>query len=150
MTSTEVPIVKVDPADLKAADAKALAVREGDEPWKVGELRDIVVTLNADVDRLVEELHSSQHDLDDLLHTSEGSGDDQADAGSTALEREQEMSIVNNTREMLEESVDALRRVQKHTFGSCLSCGEGIGKARLQAFPRAKYCVTCKQREERR
>ena len=24
------------------------------------------------------------------------------------------------------------------------------GKARLQAFPRATYCVTCKQREERR
>jgi len=147
MTSTEVPIVKVDPADLKAADAKSLAVREGEESWKVGELRTIVATLNADVDRLVEEFRSSEHDLDDLLHTSEGSGDDQADA---ALEREQEMSIVNNTREMLEESVDALRRIQKHTFGSCMSCGQGIGKARLQAFPRAKYCVTCKQREERR
>lgn len=150
MTSTEVPIVKVDPADLKAADAKALAVREGDAPWKVGELRDIVVTLNADVDRLVEEFRANENDLDDLLHTSEGSGDDQADAGSTALEREQEMSIVNNTREMLEESVDALRRIQHHTFGSCLSCGQGIGKARLQAFPRATYCVACKQREERR
>ncbi len=150
MTSTEVPIVKVDPADIKAADAKALAVRAGDEPWKVGELRDIVATLNADVDRLVEEYRANELDLDDLLHTSDGSGDDQADAGSTALEREQEMSIVNNTREMLVESVDALRRIQNHTFGSCLSCGEGIGKARLQAFPRATYCVTCKQREERR
>ncbi len=102
------------------------------------------------MDRLVEEFRSNEHDLDDLLHTSEGSGDDQADAGSTALEREQEMSIVNNTREMLEESVDALRRIQNHTFGSCLSCGQGIGKARLQAFPRATYCVVCKQREERR
>ena len=70
MTSTEVPIVKVDPADLKAADAKALAVREGEETWKVGELRTIVVTLNADVDRLVEEFHASEHDLDDLLHLS--------------------------------------------------------------------------------
>ena len=150
MTSTEVPIIKVDPANLKAADAKALAVREGDEPWRVGDLRAIAVTLNADVDRLVEEFHISENDLDDLLHTSDGSGDDQADAGSTALEREQEMSIVNNTREMLEESVDALRRIQNHTFGACLSCSQGIGKARLLAFPRAKYCVTCKQREERR
>ena len=32
----------------------------------------------------------------------------------------------------------------------CESCGEPIGKARLQAFPRAVLCVTCKQREERR
>lgn len=150
MTSTDVPIVKVDPADLKASDVKNLAVREGDEPWKVADLRDIVVTLNADVDRLLEELRANETDLDDLLHTSDGSGDDQADAGSNALEREQEMSIVNNTKEMLAESVDALKRVQAHTFGTCISCGLGIGKARLQAFPRATYCVTCKQREERR
>ncbi len=148
--STDVPIVTVDPAALKAADAKAVGVRDGDEPWKIGELRDIVTTLNADVERLVIEFSVNESDLDDLLHTSEGSGDDQADAGSTALEREQEMSIVNNTREMLEESVDALRRIQHHTFGTCASCAQGIGKARLQAFPRATHCVTCKQREERR
>lgn len=150
MTSTEVPIVKVDPATLKAADAKAMAVREGDTPWTVAELRDVVVTLNSDVERLVEEFRANETELDDLLHTSDGSGDDQADAGSTALEREQEMSIVNNTREMLEETVDALRRIQNHSYGTCLSCNQGIGKARLQAFPRATYCVTCKQREERR
>lgn len=150
MPNTDVPIVKVDPAELKAADAKAVAVRGGDEPWKIGELRDIVATLNADVERLVVESRANESDLDDLLHTSEGAGDDQADAGSTALEREQEMSIVNNTREMLEESVDALRRIQHHTFGTCITCLQGIGKARLQAFPRATHCVTCKQREERR
>lgn len=150
MTSTDVTIVVVDPAELKASDAKQLAVREGDEPWKVAELRAIVKTLNSDVERLVQEYHGAETELDDLLHTSEGAGDDQADAGSTALEREQEMSIVNNTRDMLEQSVDALRRVNAGTYGRCQVCGEGIGKARLQAFPRATHCVTCKQREERR
>ncbi len=150
MTSTEVPLVEVDPADIKAADVKDLPVREGDEPWKVGELREIVKTLNADVERLVEEFRTTESELEDLLHTSEGAGDDQADAGSTALEREQEMSIVNNTREMLEQSVDALRRIKAGSFAACMVCGEGIGKARLQAFPRATHCVTCKQREERR
>ena len=150
MTSTDVTTISVDPADLKAADLKKLAVREGDEAWKVGELREIVKTLNADVERLVAEFAATEHELDDLLHTSDGAGDDQADAGSTALEREQEMSIVNNTREMLEQSVDALRRIKAGTYGSCQVCGKGIGKARLQAFPRATHCVTCKQREERR
>ena len=150
MTSTDVTIVVVDPSDVKAADSKVLPVREGDEPWRVGELRDIVKTLNADVSRLVEEVEVTEAELDDLLHTAEGAGDDQADAGSTALEREQEMSIVHNTREMLEQSVDALRRIQQHQYGACVVCHEGIGKARLQAFPRATHCVTCKQREERR
>ena len=150
MTSTDVTIIVVDPGDIKASDARALLVRDGDEPWKVSELRAIVKALNEDVERLVAEVESNAAELDDLLHTQDGSGDDQADAGSTALEREQEMSIVHNTREMLEQSVEALRRLQRHHFGACVVCGEGIGKARLQAFPRATHCVTCKQREERR
>ncbi|WP_062072722.1 TraR/DksA family transcriptional regulator [Demequina sediminicola] len=150
MTSTDVTVIVIDPAELKAADAKKLAVREGDDSWKLAELRELVTTLNSDVARLVEEYEGVEHELDDLLHTSEGAGDDQADVGSSALEREQEMSIVNNTRDMLEQSVDALRRVGKGVYGTCASCGEGIGKARLQAFPRATHCVACKQREERR
>ncbi|WP_084075883.1 TraR/DksA family transcriptional regulator [Demequina sp. NBRC 110052] len=150
MTSTDVTLIEVDPADVKASDVKTMPVRDNEEAWKVAEVRDIVKTLTADVARLLEELSENEHELDDLLHTSEGAGDDQADAGSTALEREQEMSIVNNTREMLQASVDALRRVKAGTFGTCQSCGGAVGKARLQAFPRATLCVTCKQREERR
>ncbi|WP_062297099.1 TraR/DksA family transcriptional regulator [Demequina maris] len=150
MSSTDVTIVVVDPAELKPADVKKLPVREGDDAWKISDLRQIVEVLNSDVERLVTELGVTEHELDDLLHTSEGAGDDQADAGSTALEREQEMSIVNNTRDMLEQSVDALRRIKVGTYGACQSCGQGIGRARLMAFPRANLCVTCKQREERR
>ncbi len=150
MTSPDVTIVVVDSAALKASDTKSMPVRDGDDAWKVAELRAIVKTLNSDVERLVAEMHDNEIELDDLLHTSEGAGDDQADAGSTALEREQEMSIVNNTREMLEQSVDALRRIQQHHYGACVVCNQGIGKARLMAFPRATHCVTCKQREERR
>ncbi|PKQ25807.1 MAG: DNA-binding protein [Actinobacteria bacterium HGW-Actinobacteria-4] len=150
MPNTDVTIIVVDPADVKAADAKRVPLRDGEEQWKVSELRDVIKTLNSDVERLVAEVQATESELDDLLHTSEGAGDDQADAGSTALEREQEMSIVNNTRDMLEQSVDALRRIKAGKFGECQVCGEGVGKARLQAFPRATYCVTCKQREERR
>ncbi|MFV0287298.1 MAG: TraR/DksA family transcriptional regulator [Demequina sp.] len=150
MTSTDLTVVVIDPADLKASDVKSMPVRDGDDAWKIAELRGIVTTLNEDVERLVAEFEGAEHELADLLHTSEGAGDDQADAGSTALEREQEMSIVKNTREMLEQSIDALRRVKAGTYGACQVCGQGIGKARLQAFPRATHCVTCKQREERR
>ncbi|MBN9325656.1 MAG: TraR/DksA family transcriptional regulator, partial [Cellulomonas sp.] len=41
-------------------------------------------------------------------------------------------------------------RIAAGTYGACESCGKPIGKARLQAFPRATLCVECKQREERR
>ncbi len=53
-------------------------------------------------------------------------------------------------QELLLQNEHALARIDEGTYGTCESCGEAIGKARLQAFPRATLCVTCKQREERR
>ena len=44
----------------------------------------------------------------------------------------------------------ALGRIANRTYGICENCGNPIGKARLQVFPRATLCMTCKQREERR
>ena len=93
----------------------------------------------------------SENGIADLLRDSrEGAGDDQADTGTKNFEREHEMSLTNNARGMLLQSEKALRRLADGTYGACESCGSAIGKARLQAFPRATLCVTCKQREERR
>ncbi|MBU4337387.1 MAG: TraR/DksA C4-type zinc finger protein, partial [Actinobacteria bacterium] len=50
----------------------------------------------------------------------------------------------------LQQTQHALDRIRSGTYGVCESCGEPVGKARLQAFPRANLCVECKQREERR
>ena len=60
------------------------------------------------------------------------------------------MSLAQNAREMLEQSQLALRLFDQGEFGVCEMCGTPIGKARLQVFPRATLCMTCKQREERR
>ena len=96
-------------------------------------------------------LANADADLTDLLrNTGDGAGDDQADSGVAALEREHELTLVNNTRDLLEQTKHALDRIAAGTFGTCESCGQPIGKARLQAFPRATLCVDCKQREERR
>ena len=89
--------------------------------------------------------------ISDLLRDAgEGAGDDQADAGTKTFEREHEMSLAANSRDMLEQTSRALARIDAGTYGVCESCGNPIGKRRLQAFPRATLCMTCKQREERR
>ncbi|MGZ5374467.1 MAG: TraR/DksA family transcriptional regulator, partial [Aeromicrobium sp.] len=75
---------------------------------------------------------------------------DQADVGSTSLERDAEMSLAANQRELLLQTEKALGRLDTGTYGACEVCGEPIGKMRLMAFPRATLCMTCKQREERR
>jgi RNA polymerase-binding transcription factor DksA len=42
----------------------------------------------------------------------------------------------------------AIRRAEDGTFGSCISCGEEISEARLEAKPYAIRCVPCQQRED--
>jgi RNA polymerase-binding protein DksA len=111
----------------------------------------VQAALQADIDRLQSEIHTAEHDLADLLRDSgDGAGDDQADAGAKTFEREQEISVANNSREMLQQTERALARIADGTYGVCEICGNPIGKMRLQAFPRATLCVADKQRQERR
>jgi DnaK suppressor protein len=50
---------------------------------------------------------------------------------------------------MLRQAEHALERLDAGTYGTCENCGNPIGKGRLQAFPRATLCVTCKTKQER-
>jgi uncharacterized protein (DUF302 family)/RNA polymerase-binding transcription factor DksA len=44
----------------------------------------------------------------------------------------------------------ALRRIDDHTYGVCLSCGAPIEPARLEKAPEAARCVSCQRALERR
>lgn len=121
-----------------------------ESPWTPDELAAVKAELEADRDRLTHELHATESGIADLVRDSgDGAGDDVADAGSKTFEREQGMSIADNARDLLLQTERALERLDTGTYGTCESCGGPIGKARLQAFPRATLCLTCKQAEER-
>ena len=104
-----------------------------------------------DRERLRAELNLAEHELHDLMRDAgDGAGNDQADVGSTTFERDHEMMLTNNAREMLAQTEHALARIEDGSYGVCESCGQPIGKMRVMAFPRATLCLSCKQREERR
>jgi RNA polymerase-binding transcription factor len=132
-------------------DAAALPVRPGEDPWTADELDEVMETLTAEVAGLRAEIAQAEAGIADRLRDSVGdAGDDQADLGAKTFEREHELALTQNARALLMQNEQALARIAEGTYGTCESCGEPIGKARLQAFPRATLCVTCKQREERR
>ncbi|MGI8458053.1 MAG: TraR/DksA family transcriptional regulator [Propionibacteriaceae bacterium] len=131
--------------------AESLTVRLGEAPWTEAELEEVRLDLVADIQRLQDQLETSAQELVGLLRDgNDGAGRDPADVGSTNFERDHEMSLANNAKIMLDQSVLALRHIAVGTYGRCDNCEESIGKGRLQAFPRATLCVSCKQREERR
>jgi RNA polymerase-binding transcription factor DksA len=135
---------------IKAAPTPVTA-SEGEAPWSAAELKAVRNEISADLERLRRELAEVEAEMDELISESgEGAGDDQADSGTKTFEREHEMSLVINARDMVLQTERALDRIDNKSYGNCEECGSPIGKARLQVFPRATLCMICKQKEERR
>ncbi|MCX4962216.1 MULTISPECIES: TraR/DksA family transcriptional regulator [Streptomyces] len=128
-----------------------LAVRPGEDPWTPKEVEDARAELLSEVLRLRAELDASEAAITGLMRDSgDGAGDDQADTGTKNITRESELALAANATSMLEQTERALERLEAGTYGLCENCGQPIGKARMQAFPRATLCVDCKQKQERR
>ena len=135
---------------IKAAPTPVLAAA-GEAPWSAAELKIVKAEISKDLERLRIELKRVEEEMNELISDSgEGAGDDQADSGTKTFEREHEMSLVSNARDMVLQTERALERIENKTYGLCEDCGAAIGKPRLQVFPRATLCMICKQKEERR
>jgi RNA polymerase-binding transcription factor len=89
--------------------------------------------------------NQSQSDLSGEVSFDEES----ADAGTFTFERERDLSLGNNLRDLLDKVRSALRRLDAGTYGSCERCGKPIDKARLKALPYSVLCIDCKKLEER-
>ncbi|MEV7191633.1 TraR/DksA family transcriptional regulator [Streptomyces sp. NPDC093510] len=149
-TAAEQPTA-VPKARAAAAEPGELAVRPGEDPWTPEEVAEARTELQSEALRLGSEITASEDALAGLMRDSgDGAGDDEADTGTKNITREHEMSLAANAREMLEQTERALERLDAGTYGLCENCGNPIGKARMQAFPRATLCVECKQKQERR
>ncbi|MFW3462217.1 TraR/DksA family transcriptional regulator [Streptomyces microflavus] len=141
----------VPPARAAATAPGELAVRPGEDPWTPEEVTEARTLLTSETMRLRSELEASGAALAGLMRDSgDGAGDDEADTGTKNITREHELSLAANAQEMLEQTERALARLEAGTYGLCEICGKPIGKARMQAFPRATLCVEDKQKQERR
>ncbi|MFJ8886247.1 TraR/DksA family transcriptional regulator [Streptomyces sp. NPDC102402] len=128
-----------------------LAVRPGEDPWTPEEVDAARTELTGEVLRLRTELEASGAALAGLMRDSgDGAGDDDADTGTKNITREHELSLAAHAQETLDQTERALARLDAGTYGLCEVCGKPIGKARMQAFPRATLCVEDKQKQERR
>jgi DnaK suppressor protein len=76
--------------------------------------------------------------------------DDSADAGTFTYERERDLSIENNVKDLLAKIDRALSRIDDGTYGLCAVCGRPIEKARLKALPYVDLCIKDAQAQARR
>ncbi len=103
--------------------------------------------LEEDQKELRQTIEEHLEDLEEA-RLAQASGERSADpasteTGSAATVFEAELSIVRNTRALLSQTEDALRRLDEGTYGVCVDCGKAIPAARLTALPYTTLCVEC-------
>jgi DnaK suppressor protein len=78
----------------------------------------------------------------------EDSPQDHVDRSVTYFARESLFEQGNQLWTTVKMIDEALRRVRNCTFGICVSCGDDIRLARLEAIPWTQYCRRCQERLE--
>lgn len=90
-------------------------------------------------------LHSSQSDFSGEMPFE----DEYAASGTTTFERERDLSLSENVKDILKRVNEALERIDEGTFGICEMCYLSILEDRLKALPYANLCISCKLKEEK-
>jgi len=79
---------------------------------------------------------------------TEAEGMDLADKASSSYTKEFMFSKSDGDRQLLQEVVDALRRLDEGEFGDCMNCGEEVNRKRLEAVPWSPFCLNCQEKAE--
>ncbi len=117
-----------------AGDAKFLAEQRelllGERSIYAGQ----AVSLRAEADSLALEREPGDVQFDE----------ESGEGGTVTVDRERNLALSVQAALAVEEIDDALRKIERTTYGSCERCHQPIPKARLRALPFARLCVACK------
>jgi DnaK suppressor protein len=116
------------------------------------DLAEIRAALTRDRTAAIDRLATLERERSGLVEAADTANiDDEHDpeGATTAFERAQVISLMEQARRQLEAFDAADARMAEGTFGLCRRCGEPIAVARLLALPGATTCLACAQHEGR-
>lgn len=70
----------------------------------------------------------------------------QAAAASQVFAQQRDLALRDHNRILIEQVDAALARIAAGTFGICVTCGQPIAAARLEALPAAAHCIECQKK----
>ena len=73
---------------------------------------------------------------------------DMADQATGNNEVHIALKLKQTDAKILQAIEEALKRIEKATYGICRDCGEPIAEARLNAIPWTRVCITCKEKQK--
>ncbi len=98
--------------------AAALPVRPGEKPWTEKDLAEVRQELEAEAAGLRQDISSAESEIAARLGDAVGdAGDDSADAGAKTFEREHELALTQNARELLAQTQRVLSKIEGGSYG---------------------------------
>ena len=101
--------------------------------------------IRSEIERSISVLKGEQEQDERVLDYPQ----DPADAGANLSESERSEAILALARMQRTEVLDALRRIELGTYGTCVDCGAPVPEGRLEARPEAARCVKCQGKWDR-
>ncbi|TMK83707.1 MAG: hypothetical protein E6G46_02620 [Actinobacteria bacterium] len=144
------PVVQAKPAPPPKPEPPKKPRKPELTPKEIATIRAALVEQRNVFTREFSDLEDAAFNVSQSEVSGEVSFDEEyADAGSFTFEREKELSIGNNIRDLLDKVNHAINAIDRGTYGICENCGNPIAKARLLALPYSTLCLNCKQIDER-
>ena len=66
-----------------------------------------------------------------------------ADTSQVTAERGEAEALASQLKDALDDVMNALRKMEEGSYGTCERCGQTISAARLEAKPASAYCIDC-------
>lgn len=134
----------VRPTGKKQATARSRVFKEGQQHFSDEDLAEFRRRLLVDREAILSQLRSTRADA--LRRSDE---DNLEEDGSNTFSRSADLSRADEQHTRLHAIDDALRAIEKKTYGICQVCHCLIPRDRLRAAPFAIRCVNCKAEYEK-
>lgn len=106
---------------------------------QIEELKEILIKRK---ETIIKNIQGSRDSIDSLKDSECKDEYDYAEVSSDSFK---EGIIANQQLKELNEIEDAIKRIEKGTYGICEMCDESIAIGRLRAKPFAKFCTPCRE-----
>jgi RNA polymerase-binding protein DksA len=137
---------------VKKGKAKATQLKsppkKGYSKTELERFKGIILVKRKEILEELESLKSTMMDVTTGQYETENSTYSlHMEQGTDAMEREKTFLFASREGKFLNYLDDALKRIEKGTYGFCTECGNLIDKERLEAVPHAHQCIECKTKK---
>jgi DnaK suppressor protein len=143
------PAIKAAGKNVKAkAAAPKPKPQKGYSKTELAHFKKIILEKRKEILEELESLKSTMMDVTTGQYEIENSTYSlHMEQGTDAMEREKTFLFASREGKFLNYLDDALKRIERGTYGFCTECGSLIDKERLEAVPHAHQCIDCKMKK---